>query len=233
APKRDEPRLFHAHVPADPHAAPEVPAAPGHRGHDARGHGQRHPRQLPQRLHLAGARDVGAARRDTHANDRGGDAPARALSKEGEGARDARPRPARRRDRGARRRAHDDRAPPARGRRREGRKEGEVAMPVLAMLALLVSPIPAESRQMVLSVSANWTTPSARVRFYERTAGGPWKPAGEAVTASLGKSGLAWGRGLHPEDVVGTKKKEGDGKSPAGIFELRLATGYAKTAPPG
>jgi L,D-peptidoglycan transpeptidase YkuD (ErfK/YbiS/YcfS/YnhG family) len=104
---------------------------------------------------------------------------------------------------------------------------------MLVLLALLVSPIPAESRQMVLSVSANWTTPSARVRFYERAAGGPWKPAGEPVTASLGTTGLAWGRGLHPEDVVGTKKKEGDGKSPAGIFELRLATGYAKTPPPG
>jgi L,D-peptidoglycan transpeptidase YkuD (ErfK/YbiS/YcfS/YnhG family) len=104
---------------------------------------------------------------------------------------------------------------------------------MLVILALLASPIPAESRQMVLSVSPNWTTPSVRVRLYERAAGGPWKPVGEPSTASLGKTGLAWGRGLHPEDVVGTHKKEGDGKSPAGIFELRLATGYSRTAPPG
>jgi len=96
-----------------------------------------------------------------------------------------------------------------------------------------VSPVPAESRQMVLSISAEWSATSARVRFYERSPGAPWKPVGEAATASLGRSGLAWGRGLHPEDVVGSAKSEGDGKSPAGIFELRLATGYAKTAPPG
>ncbi len=108
---------------------------------------------------------------------------------------------------------------------------------LLAMLALLaflaVSPVPAESRQMVLSISQDWSATTARVRIYERAAGAPWKPAGEPVTASLGQAGLAWGRGLHPESVVGTMKKEGDGKSPAGIFELRLATGYTKTAPPG
>ena len=55
----------------------------------------------------------------------------------------------------------------------------------------------------------------------------------EPFPASLGTAGMAWGRGLHPEDVAGTRKKEGDGKSPAGIFELRLATGYSKTAFPG
>ena len=106
-------------------------------------------------------------------------------------------------------------------------------MPALALLALLASPVPTDSRQLVLSVSENWSAPAARVRFYDRSPGAPWKPVGEATTASLGRAGLAWGRGLHPEDVVGTRKKEGDGKSPAGIFELRLATGYGKGAPPG
>ncbi len=105
---------------------------------------------------------------------------------------------------------------------------------MLALLALLAaSPLPAESRQMVLSISQDWSATTARVRTYERVPGAPWKPVGEAVTASLGRTGLAWGRGLHPESVVGPAKKEGDGKSPAGIFELRLATGYTKTALPG
>ncbi|HEY7513879.1 MAG TPA: hypothetical protein VIC87_05350, partial [Vicinamibacteria bacterium] len=104
---------------------------------------------------------------------------------------------------------------------------------MLVLLALLASPIPAESRQMILSVSESWSATTARVRLYERSSGAPWKAVGEATTASLGRAGLAWGRGLHGEDVVGTRKKEGDGKSPAGIFELRLATGYARGAPPG
>jgi len=105
---------------------------------------------------------------------------------------------------------------------------------MLVLVALLaVSPVPAESRQMLLSVSRDWPATTTRVRAYERVPGGPWKPADEPFPASLGSAGMAWGRGLHPEDVVGTRKKEGDNKSPAGIFELRLATGYAKTVLPG
>jgi D-alanyl-D-alanine dipeptidase len=96
-----------------------------------------------------------------------------------------------------------------------------------------VSPVPAESRQMLLSVSRDWSATETRVRAFERAPGGPWKPADEPFTASLGRTGMAWGRGLHSDDVVGTRKKEGDGKSPAGVFELRLVTGYAKTARPG
>lgn len=42
----------------------------------------------------------------------------------------------------------------------------------------------------------------------------------------LGRSGLAWGRGLH-EKQEGLQKKEGDGKSPAGIFTFGPAFGYA------
>lgn len=44
----------------------------------------------------------------------------------------------------------------------------------------------------------------------------------------LGKNGCAWGPGLQPENWnTGTLKKEGDGKTPKGIFDLGLAFGYA------
>ena len=105
-------------------------------------------------------------------------------------------------------------------------------LPVAAALPP-VSPVPAESRQMLLSISRDWSATSTLLRAYERVPGGPWKPWDEPFTASLGRAGMAWGRGLHPDDVVGTRKKEGDGKSPAGVFELRLLTGYTKTALPG
>jgi L,D-peptidoglycan transpeptidase YkuD (ErfK/YbiS/YcfS/YnhG family) len=98
----------------------------------------------------------------------------------------------------------------------------------------VASPVPADSRQLVLSVSPGWDATTARVRLYSRTsAATPWLPAGEAVDASLGRSGLAWGRGLHPSGLLGPKKSEGDGRSPAGVFALRLATGYASEPPPG
>src|SRR5262245_17309787 len=104
---------------------------------------------------------------------------------------------------------------------------------MILLIALLASsPVPAESRQLVLSVGEGWDAPRARVRLYERDRPAtPWRPVAPAVTASLGRTGLAWGRGLQPEGLDGPLKKEGDGKSPAGIFELREATGYAETLP--
>jgi hypothetical protein len=56
---------------------------------------------------------------------------------------------------------------------------------------------------------------------------------GAPIEGSLGRTGLAWGRGLHPQGQDGPRKQEGDGKSPAGVFDLRLVTGYAPSAPAG
>ncbi len=99
---------------------------------------------------------------------------------------------------------------------------------------LVSSPVPADTRQMVLAIAPGWDATSATVRAYERaTARAAWRPAGASFPASLGRSGLAWGRGLHPSGLSGVQKREGDGRAPAGVFELRLATGYAQTPPPG
>jgi L,D-peptidoglycan transpeptidase YkuD (ErfK/YbiS/YcfS/YnhG family) len=106
---------------------------------------------------------------------------------------------------------------------------------ILAVLLLAASPVPAETRQLVLSIGATWGATAAHVRRFERPAADqPWKQVGAPVTASLGRRGLGWGRGLHPAgEFLGPPKREGDGKSPAGIFDLRLATGYAPSPPPG
>jgi L,D-peptidoglycan transpeptidase YkuD (ErfK/YbiS/YcfS/YnhG family) len=104
----------------------------------------------------------------------------------------------------------------------------------LLLLLAVASPLPAESRQMVFSVSAGWDETRALLQAYERpTKDAPWAPIGAPIEASLGRTGLAWGRGLHPAGLPGPEKREGDGKSPAGVFDLRLVTGYAKAAPPG
>lgn len=103
----------------------------------------------------------------------------------------------------------------------------------IAML-LVASPTPSDSRQMVLAVSAGWDTTTTRVQRFERsTASAAWRARGAAVDASLGRSGLAWGRGLHEAPAQGPVKKEGDGRSPAGVFDLRVATGYDPRAPKG
>jgi D-aminopeptidase len=104
----------------------------------------------------------------------------------------------------------------------------------LLLLFAVASPVPAESRQMVLSVSAGWDETRAILRAYERPSQeAPWAPVGAPIEASLGRAGLAWGRGLHPAELPGPEKREGDGKSPAGAFDLRFVTGYAKASPTG
>lgn len=102
------------------------------------------------------------------------------------------------------------------------------------VLVLAASPVPPESRQLLLSLGAGWDSTSARVQLFERSAAGArWTPVGEPLSASLGRAGLAWGRGLHQPQARGPQKREGDGRSPAGVFDLRLLLGYEAAAPEG
>jgi len=65
------------------------------------------------------------------------------------------------------------------------------------------------------------------IRFERPDGQSDWKQTGDSVTVLVGKKGLAWGRGLHKVENAGIPlKKEGDGKSPAGVFTLSTAFGY-------
>ena len=79
--------------------------------------------------------------------------------------------------------------------------------------------------QLVLVVAEDWNTTQARLRRFERSGpNAPWRPVGDAVPVSLGRNGLAWGRGLHGEGLSAAPvKKEGDGRAPAGVYSLPLA----------
>lgn len=57
---------------------------------------------------------------------------------------------------------------------------------------------------------------------------GEWRPAHDGVPVTIGRSGSAWGIGLHPAQS-GLLKQEGDGRSPAGIFRIGDAFGYAQS----
>ena len=86
-----------------------------------------------------------------------------------------------------------------------------------------------DSRQLVLVICDTWDATRAELQCYARTKiGQRWTPIGERIPVSLGRTGLAWGRGLQGDPpLAGPLKREGDGKAPAGIFELPLAFGYA------
>ncbi|MGO2373869.1 MAG: L,D-transpeptidase family protein [Pseudoalteromonas prydzensis] len=84
--------------------------------------------------------------------------------------------------------------------------------------------IPAQSQQLVVVVADDWQAIDAQLYRFERVAG-QWQQQGQKHSVVLGRTGLAWGIGLHPEQA-GVQKQEGDGKAPAGIFELGTAFGY-------
>lgn len=85
---------------------------------------------------------------------------------------------------------------------------------------LSASPIPADAKVLILAVPANWNSTHTRLQAYRRVgADHPWTAWTPAFEANLGRNGLAWGRGCHPAQE-GPQKREGDLKSPAGVFQL-------------
>jgi zinc D-Ala-D-Ala dipeptidase len=97
------------------------------------------------------------------------------------------------------------------------------AMRRLAVLALLFTacatstPL-AGSRQLVVVTTYSDTSTTGTLRRYEWQSR-QWRQAGDAVPVIIGRSGLA------------SAKREGDGKSPAGIFDIGPAFGFAASAP--
>ena len=82
------------------------------------------------------------------------------------------------------------------------------------------------TKQLIVVTTKNWSTPQGSLQRYEKE-GKAWHKIGKAIAIKLGRNGLGWGIGLHstPKDAK-IIKKEGDGKAPAGIFELKQAFGY-------
>ena len=94
----------------------------------------------------------------------------------------------------------------------------------------VTSGVPASSRQLVLVVADSVQSPKGVLTRFERQTGhSKWQQTGERIPVVLGRNGLGLGRGLHgPMGVEDFPvKREGDGKSPAGIFGLSAVFGYA------
>ncbi len=95
-----------------------------------------------------------------------------------------------------------------------------------AQSAALVRESLGVSQQMVVVTSSDWNATAGWLRRFERSDQG-WQINGSPLRVVLGRAGLGWGRGAHPLPQPGPQKTEGDGRSPAGIFPLPYAFGYA------
>jgi L,D-peptidoglycan transpeptidase YkuD (ErfK/YbiS/YcfS/YnhG family) len=94
------------------------------------------------------------------------------------------------------------------------------------------------SLQLIVVTTPDWNAVDGRLQMYQRSsADGPWQAAGGPIAIVIGKGGMAWGIGVDPLDAArgpaDPVKREGDHKSPAGIFRLGDAFGYAPREPDG
>ena len=81
--------------------------------------------------------------------------------------------------------------------------------------------------QAVVVVTEDWNGMTGRLGRYEREGGG-WRRIGREVPVVVGRAGLGWaGEAVRAGwgGGVGPVKREGDGRSPAGLFPLGTAFG--------
>ena len=94
-------------------------------------------------------------------------------------------------------------------------------------------PVPEDSRQMIVVTTPDWDSPAGQLRRFEKTAEGSWKQVGVQHSITVGRSGLGWGLGIHPKPKTNPQKREGDGRAPAGVFELTHIFGFPARKIPG
>lgn len=83
---------------------------------------------------------------------------------------------------------------------------------------LLFLPSVFAQEQLVLVVSPEMNSTVATMQRYEKRV--RWQKIGEDIAVTLGRNGLGWAEGNEP------LKREGDGRSPAGIFAISHTFGY-------
>lgn len=81
--------------------------------------------------------------------------------------------------------------------------------------------------QLVVVVTDDWDADHGQL--YTFSAGNDrWHSAAAPFAVTIGEHGSAWGLGLHPAVQAGPHKREGDGRSPAGVFAIGPAFGAAE-----
>ncbi|RMG61635.1 MAG: hypothetical protein D6722_19455 [Bacteroidetes bacterium] len=83
------------------------------------------------------------------------------------------------------------------------------------------------AQRLLVVRTAGWDSVAGTLHTFVRAESG-WEMATEPIPIVVGKNGLGWGRGIQDfTSRPGPVKQEGDLKSPAGVFSLGEAFGYA------
>ncbi len=85
--------------------------------------------------------------------------------------------------------------------------------------------LPATTTQLIVVITESDTAYTGICQTMEKS-DHHWRTTKASFPVVIGKNGLGWGRGLHPVVADGmAEKREGDGKSPAGVFRLSAVFG--------
>lgn len=90
-------------------------------------------------------------------------------------------------------------------------------------------PIPSSCRQIVLILTDSSKATNGTLSYFERVGTNTeWILSNDKIPVVIGRNGLAWGLGLHDDTNISNfpMKEEGDGRSPAGVFNLISVFGY-------
>src|SRR5437667_10634723 len=93
--------------------------------------------------------------------------------------------------------------------------------------------VPQDCTQLIVGIAPDWTSMRGKLELFEGQPGGSWAAVTPSFPVLFGKNGVAWGTGLAGQNESGLRKKERDGRAPAGVFEIGEVFGYDSNLPPG
>ncbi len=89
-----------------------------------------------------------------------------------------------------------------------------------------------DAKQMIVCLAPDYSSSEGTLQLYHRDKTGQWQRDGDSWHVLFGRYGMAWGRGINPEQN-GPKKANGDRKNPMGLFKIGDILGYAPKLPDG
>ncbi len=84
--------------------------------------------------------------------------------------------------------------------------------------------IPERHQQLIIVNTDGWDDQFGTLEYYEMQSSN-WVLIQDSISVVVGKNGMAWGSGVHVG--VDCLKREGDGRAPAGAFNISTSFGYS------
>ena len=90
----------------------------------------------------------------------------------------------------------------------------------ICLLQTAVAAVPTNCTQAIIGIADGWNSSQVTLSVVEKNSKGEWVRVLGPYQGRLGRNGLIWGLGLHSNARGASIKKEGDGRSPAGVFDI-------------